>query len=361
MDNSQVPLKNNWIDFNTPLKEGFDILHQLEKTSLTEEQNKFVHTLIKLKLQLTETLSSYENKKGSRGPMASPPNPLHSLETIISQGKGILLVSDKSKSYEKIKEYLNEEKCNIEEVQSDDAAIKQVLKSPKDSIALEIPPLRKRNFSGYKLAALLKSMPSTKDIKIVLWRCAFENYDGENIDALGIPKLLPHPLEKEDIIHCLKSIFTLADAPSFALLEHKESAVNSNLQQQESLGPKILIVEDGFIHQKLVTSILKNNQISYDLVKNGLEALNICKINDYALIFMDCQMPVMDGYDSTKGIRKFEGSDKHTCIVAMTANAMEGDREKCIAAGMDDYLSKPINFYEFLTKIEYYTNFKRNL
>jgi CheY-like chemotaxis protein len=104
---------------------------------------------------------------------------------------------------------------------------------------------------------------------------------------------------------------------------------------------RILIAEDNPVNQKVVIGMLKRLGFSADVVSNGAEALDALRHDDYELIFMDCQMPGMDGYEATKAIRASESG--HIPIVALTANAMPGDKEKCLAAGMDDYIPKPLS------------------
>lgn len=130
-----------------------------------------------------------------------------------------------------------------------------------------------------------------------------------------IPLLTAAPLGKE-------AAFTLADA--------------------YTVYPRLLIVDDHPMNRKILSKLLEKRNIPCDVVTNGKEALTACLEKEYDIVFMDCQMPVMDGYESTAQIRQAEKMKRHTVIIAMTANAMAGDREKCLAAGMDDYISKPI-------------------
>lgn len=112
-------------------------------------------------------------------------------------------------------------------------------------------------------------------------------------------------------------------------------------------GKKILVVEDYFINRELIVEFLKLMDCEVDTAEDGVEAVNAFKANGYDLILMDIQMPKMDGYQATQEIRKLEEEGQRVPIVAVTANAMEGDREKCLEAGMDEYLSKPIEFEVF--------------
>ncbi len=141
-------------------------------------------------------------------------------------------------------------------------------------------------------------------------------------------------------------------------LERDEEVVKVNSIKLNKVftGLTALVAEDNIINQKLIKNILNNFDITVTLVNNGVEAVELYKENSYDMIFMDIQMPIMTGVEATKEIIKYEKNNniKHTPIIALTANAIESDKKRYLASGMDRYLKKPIDIKELLMIIEEY-------
>ena len=120
----------------------------------------------------------------------------------------------------------------------------------------------------------------------------------------------------------------------------------------DRLARKILVVEDNQVNQLVLVKYLEQAGYAIDTATNGKEAVNYFANDQYDLILMDCQMPVLDGYEAAKIIRALEGDQRHTLIIAVTAHAMKGDKELCLNAGMDDYITKPYKRATLLSKID---------
>ena len=114
----------------------------------------------------------------------------------------------------------------------------------------------------------------------------------------------------------------------------------------------ILLVEDNKVNQLVGSKVLESLGYGFSIANNGVEAVRGFQEGGYDAMLMDCQMPEMDGYEATAEIRRLEGGVGHIPIIAMTAAAMEGDREKCMAAGMDDFITKPVRMEAVSTVLE---------
>ncbi len=132
--------------------------------------------------------------------------------------------------------------------------------------------------------------------------------------------------------------------------------LETTILAQEPSNLQILLVEDDQASQMVIRALIAKKGWALTVAENGKEALALMMQHEFDVVLMDCQMPIMDGYEATKFIRKQEASQRHTYIIAMTAHALPGDIEKCIDVGMDDYISKPIDFKKLLERITVVTN-----
>ncbi len=210
-------------------------------------------------------------------------------------------------------------------------------------IDLDMPEL-----NGFELIKLLKSEPNFKKLPIVIYT-GKENYKE---DLKKIDGLFADLLEKSST-----NIEELSDTITQMINRFEEPLPVEEVAKQKDV-VKILLVEDYKHSQIIVTRLLKKNNFeSIVVVENGLEAYETVQKQHFDLILMDMQMPVMNGFEATEKIRQLP-EYKDIPIVALTAFAMKGDREKCLEAGATDYIPKPIDSQEFIEKVKYYTESK---
>ncbi len=204
------------------------------------------------------------------------------------------------------------------------------------------------DIDGVELAKRIRGIPEYRSTKLVLSSSSGEIVTNARARELGFDAAMPKPLGFGAMTSCIGPLFGGPEQPD---------ALPSQVGQTElpsSNSLRILIVEDNQVNLLLATTILTKAGHRTDGANNGLEALSAIRSRPYDLILMDMMMPEMDGLDATRAIRKLRGSRSETPIIAMTANAMKGDREKCLQAGMNDYLSKPIDKAKLFEKIEHW-------
>jgi len=192
---------------------------------------------------------------------------------------------------------------------------------------------------GLRLSKLMRSDSRFKSTRLILLS-GFEAPPAEVLRECGIKLVVPKPLRASELYNaivtaCNGSLKRLAGSE-----RKSDTVVNSTAP-----GAHILLVEDNAINQEVASEMIRHLGHTCECLANGAEAQGVVAEGRHDLVLMDCQMPGLDGYEATVRIRKWEsenGEDSRIPIVALTAHAMKGDRERCLAAGMDDYLSKPL-------------------
>jgi CheY-like chemotaxis protein len=215
---------------------------------------------------------------------------------------------------------------------------------------------------GLALARAVRARPELVVTKLVLLTSMGDRMSNAELQAAGLEACLIKPVRVRELHTCLSRV--LGPSPSSPVIAHAvaPAAVTPPVAQSEPAVPapalpavagqaRILVAEDNPVNQKLAVGILRKLGYAPDVVANGREALEAQERSSYDIIFMDCHMPELDGYEATGAMRKLPAGQR-VRIIAMTANAMQGDREKCLAAGMDDYLSKPIRIEELKRTLE---------
>jgi two-component system, sensor histidine kinase and response regulator len=213
-----------------------------------------------------------------------------------------------------------------------------------DPFPVAILDMEMPGMDGEQLARRIKSIPELQDTRLLLLTSR-GTHSRRELRQAGFDEILAKPVRKSELYNTLVAILQKAsvDAVEPAHVDQAASRSGMLARSVRSLeGVRVLVVEDNTINQKVAVRILERFGCRPDGASDGREAIALIASIPYDIVLMDCQMPEMDGFEATAAIRRMEGSTRHTCIIAMTANALQGDREKCIDAGMDDYIPKPV-------------------
>ena len=201
------------------------------------------------------------------------------------------------------------------------------------------------NIDGVDLGKMLLIKPEFRHMKLIMMTAISNTSEAQFFKDLGFCGFFPKPAITLDLLNALNLV--LGNNKASVIKQHKSKTSTKNVDWPTKT--RLLLVEDNRINQQVALGVLKQYNLSADVANNGLEALELLLEAPvdypYTLILMDCQMPELDGYHATQQIREGKAGNEYLSItiIAMTANAMQGDKEKCINAGMNDYLSKPID------------------
>jgi PAS domain S-box-containing protein len=209
----------------------------------------------------------------------------------------------------------------------------------KDPYQVVLLDLQMPDMDGEQMARLIKADPILKDIKIIILTSLGQRGDAARLEALGCSGYLLKPVKQSLLREALVTVLGLKQTGNGA----GPLVTRHLLSERKRQDMRILLAEDNPVNQKLAVVLLQKAGFSVDVVDNGLQAVGKVKEGKYNAVLMDVQMPELDGLEATARIRQGANPGEHIPIIAMTAHALKGDRERCLEAGMDDYISKPLD------------------
>jgi CheY-like chemotaxis protein/HPt (histidine-containing phosphotransfer) domain-containing protein len=209
---------------------------------------------------------------------------------------------------------------------------------------LAILDMQMPGMDGLQLARMIKKDPRFSTMRLVMLTSVDRQEDPEALRETGVDAYLTKPVKQTQLFDCLSMVMS-SDVETreikSGLMALPEPSHGASAIPPENL--RILVAEDNPVNQKVALYQLQKLGYLAEVVENGREALAALAKSRYDVVLMDCQMPELDGYETTRDLRAIEkGGTRRTWIIAMTANSLEGDRQKCLDAGMDDYVSKPV-------------------
>ena len=223
---------------------------------------------------------------------------------------------------------------------------------PFDVILLD---LNMPDVDGYGLAHIVRADPRLAHVPMVMLTSSAQRGEAERTQQAGIVAYLTKPVRSARLRRALEGALggtpagtDVATGEASGAAGHGAVLGAPGLMADASM---VLLVEDNVVNQKVLTAMLAGIGYRVEIAANGFDALEAMDRRHYSAVLMDCQMPDMDGYQTTEKIREREGADRHTHVIAVTASAMAADQARCLDAGMDDYLAKPIRSQDLETKL----------
>ncbi len=260
--------------------------------------------------------------------------------------KGMLacIVDDNATNRDILGQQLRGWQMEVDAFDSGAAAVQRLSSNDVASVPYDVVllDLHMPGMDGMEVARRIRTVPCRADLKIVMLSSVSADATDAELERAGVQAWLTKPVRQAQLYHCLKTVLN-RELP----LETSD-AKTGGMALEALASPAalhVLVVEDNPVNQEVARGMLGHLQCETTVANNGAEGLECFMAENFDLVLMDCQMPEMDGFEATRRIRQWESSQgrARTPIIALTANALDGDRERCLAAGMDDYVSKPFS------------------
>lgn len=221
-----------------------------------------------------------------------------------------------------------------------------------EPVRLVLLDMQMPEMDGERVLKEIKMDPELRSTKVIILTSMGHRGDAARLEGMGCSAYLLKPVRQKELFN---TILTVLGQEGKAIKKNTSSLITKHvLNESEREHNSILLAEDNPVNQMLALRLLQKVGYAVDVVETGKQALEAVQRKAYRIVLMDVQMPEMDGFEATKRIRQLGGNIAKVPIIAMTAYAMAGDREKCLQAGMDDYIPKPLNVDETLSLIKKY-------
>jgi CheY-like chemotaxis protein len=205
------------------------------------------------------------------------------------------------------------------------------------------------NLDGLALVRRINAEPTLIETQIILLTPFGKPIPSHTLATLKIAASCVKPARLSALSDSIVQVLTRSPNAGESLLPDRLPSPRATLSLRKE---RILVADDNVVNQRVTLGNLRKLGYNADVVANGIEVLIALETKRYDIILMDCQMPDLDGYETTREIRRREEGGQQSWVIAMTANVMAGDREKCLAAGMDDYVTKPLRRAELRAALE---------
>lgn len=264
-------------------------------------------------------------------------------------GKKILIVDDNQLNLKVLEGYLKRWNFTVEATNNGSHAIQlcKVTAGTDASFDLVILDYQMPGIDGAEVAKKIRSNPLAKDLKMIMLTSQGIRGEAKRMKEIGFDGYLTKPIRRSELFNCIMLVFSYRIVNKTIVTKHTSREVKRK-------NAMILLAEDNLINQKIMKMMLSKLGYKFETVINGKLALEELRKNHYDLVLMDCQMPEMDGYECTRQIRSGNSGVLNSAIpiIAQTANVMKGDAERCLKAGMNDHISKPVLKVDLETKID---------